>query len=54
MRAERVELRSCRVDGLQGVDGLRGALMAWPDVLELAGPLAAAVGIVLLEDDPEP
>jgi hypothetical protein len=54
LRAQRLELRGCRVDGLRGVEGLRGALMTWPDVLELAGPLAAGVGIVLLDEEGDP
>ncbi len=50
-RSQRLELRECRVDGLQGLDGLRGALVRWSDVLDLAAPLAAAAGLVVLEED---
>lgn len=49
-RASRLELHGCEVDGLGGVDGLRGALMTWPDAMELLGPLVAAAGIVVLEE----
>ena len=51
VRSQRLELRSCRVEGLQGVDGLRGALVLWSDVLDLAAPLAAAAGLVVLSDE---
>lgn len=50
-RASRLELRNCDVDGLAGVDGLRGALVSWPDAMALLGPLVAGAGLVVLEDD---
>lgn len=50
VRASRLELRGCEVDGLGGVDGLRGALMTWPDAMGLLGPLVAAAGVVLLDE----
>lgn len=49
-RATRLELRGCEVEGLGGVDGLRGALMTWPDAMGLLGPLVAAAGIVVLDE----
>jgi uncharacterized protein YjbI with pentapeptide repeats len=49
-RGSRLELEGCEVDGLRGTDGLRGALMPWPDVMGLLGPLAADAGLVVLED----
>lgn len=49
-RASRLELRGCEVEGLGGADGLRGALMSWPDALGLLGPLVAAAGIVVLDE----
>lgn len=52
-RSSRLELRGCEVDGLGGIDGLRGALMSWPDTLGLLGPLVAAAGIVVVEEPPE-
>lgn len=50
-RASRLELRGCEVEGLGGVDGLRGALVGWPDAMGLLGPLVAAAGLVVLDDD---
>ncbi len=49
-RALRLELRGCEVEGLGGVDGLRGALMSWPDAVGLLGSLAAAAGLVVLDE----
>ena len=45
-----VKLKSCAIrgtslDGILGVDCLRGAAMPWVDVLDSAGALAAALGI---------
>ena len=50
-RASRLELRGCEVDGLGGVDGLRGALVGWPDAVALLGPLVAGAGLVVLGED---
>jgi uncharacterized protein YjbI with pentapeptide repeats len=50
-RFERSELRRCRVDDLQGADGLRGVAMEWTDVVALAAPFAAALGVRVLEED---
>ena len=50
-RCSRVELRGCEAEGLGGVDGLRGALVSWPDALGLLGPLVAGAGLVVLEDE---
>ncbi len=52
-RATRLELRGCEVEGLGGVDGLRGALVTWPDAVSLLGPLVAAAGLVVLDDETE-
>ena len=52
VRSSRLELEGCEVDGLGGVDGLRGARITWPDAMALLGPLVAAAGLVIL-DDPE-
>jgi uncharacterized protein YjbI with pentapeptide repeats len=46
----RVELRDCRYEGLRGVESLRGAALAWPDAMALAGQLAAALGIRVLDE----
>jgi uncharacterized protein YjbI with pentapeptide repeats len=52
VRIDRCELRGCTLDGLGGVERLRGAAMPWPDVVGNAALLAAALGIrVLGEED---
>jgi uncharacterized protein YjbI with pentapeptide repeats len=43
------ELRRCRLGGIEGVEGLRGAAMELEQLLELAPTLAHALGIGLLE-----
>jgi uncharacterized protein YjbI with pentapeptide repeats len=45
---ERVSFETCDLLGLRGAEGLRGASMAWEDVLANAPTLAAALGIELL------
>ncbi len=50
VRMRRCEFRRCDLTGLQGVANLRGAAMEWPDIVELAGVWAAALGIEVLED----
>ncbi len=45
------ELRRCNLAELEGVDHLRGAAMEWPDIVEMAGVWANALGIGVLEDD---
>jgi len=52
-RAARLELRGCDVEGLGGVDGLRGALVTWPDAVGLLGPLVAAAGLVVVDEGSE-
>jgi uncharacterized protein YjbI with pentapeptide repeats len=49
-RCRDVELRGCRLDDLRGIEGLRGAAVAWDDIVALAPALAAALGIRLLEE----
>jgi hypothetical protein len=44
----RTELHDCRYDGVHGLDGLRGAAVAWPDAIELAPAFAAAMGVRVL------
>jgi hypothetical protein len=51
LRIDRCELRSCALDGLAGVERLRGAAMPWADVVGHAGLLASALGIRVLGED---
>ena len=50
LRVDRCELRGCTLDGVIGIERLRGAAMPWPDILGNAGMLAAALGIRVLDD----
>jgi len=50
-RMHRSRLRRCRLDALRGIDGLRGVVMDWADVMELAPQLAAAAGILVAGED---
>jgi uncharacterized protein YjbI with pentapeptide repeats len=51
-RFDASELRGCTLDGITGVDGLRGAALEWSEIVGLAGTFAAALGLrVLGEDD---
>lgn len=49
-RMTQVELRGCSLDGVAGIEAFRGAALEWPDVVALAGTLAAALGIEVLDD----
>jgi len=47
-----VKLKGCAIrgtslDGIVGVDSLRGVAMPWMDVLDSAAALAAALGIIV-------
>jgi len=46
---ERCELRDCELADLQGIEGLRGARMPWNEVIQVAGQLAAATGIAVVD-----
>jgi uncharacterized protein YjbI with pentapeptide repeats len=48
-RLTRCEFRSSTLAGLEGVECLRGAAMEWPDIVEMAGEFAAALGIAVLD-----
>lgn len=50
-RLKLCELRGCDLSGLQGVRSLRGAGLEWPDIVEMAGAWAAALGIGVLDTD---
>jgi uncharacterized protein YjbI with pentapeptide repeats len=43
------EMRGCDLSGAVNPGQLRGVRMAWPDVINAAGELAAAVGIEIVE-----
>lgn len=51
VRLDRCELRACTLDGLTGVERLRGAAMPTADIVGHAGLFAAALGIRPLDDD---
>jgi uncharacterized protein YjbI with pentapeptide repeats len=51
VRIDRVELRGCTLDGLVGMERLRGAAMPWADVVGHAALFAAALGIRVLDED---
>jgi uncharacterized protein YjbI with pentapeptide repeats len=46
---ERCEFRRSDVSGIQGAESLRGAAMEWPDIVEMAGVWAGALGIEVLD-----
>ena len=50
-RLHRCELRSNRLDGLLGVDRLRGSAMPWVDIVGAAGLWAQALGIAVLDQE---
>jgi uncharacterized protein YjbI with pentapeptide repeats len=52
VRIDRCEVAGCTLDGLAGVERLRGAAMPWADVVGNAALLAAALGIRVLDDGP--
>jgi uncharacterized protein YjbI with pentapeptide repeats len=49
MRLQRVELSGCTLRAVRSLSDLRGAVMPWPDLVDNAGELAAALGIGVLE-----
>jgi uncharacterized protein YjbI with pentapeptide repeats len=51
VRIDRCELRACTLDGMAGVERLRGAAMPWGDIVGHAGLLAEALGIRVLDPD---
>jgi uncharacterized protein YjbI with pentapeptide repeats len=48
-RLRRCEFRRSDLTDIEGVDGLRGAAMEWPDIVEMAGTWAKALGIETLD-----
>lgn len=51
-RLRRCELRRTSLDGLQGVDRLRGIAMPWAEIVERADLWASALGIEVLDEEP--
>ena len=49
-RLQSCELRGVRLDGMAGVERLRGAALPMLDVIDNAATLAAALGLRLLDD----
>jgi uncharacterized protein YjbI with pentapeptide repeats len=43
-------MAGCTIEGLRGVDRLRGVAMPWPDILAAAGVFAGEIGVRLLDD----
>jgi uncharacterized protein YjbI with pentapeptide repeats len=44
------EMSGCTLEGLRGVDRLRGVAMPWADIVAAAGTFAAELGVRLLDD----
>jgi uncharacterized protein YjbI with pentapeptide repeats len=44
------ELSGCTLDGLRGVDRLRGVAMPWADIVAAAGVFAGEIGVCVLDD----
>ena len=51
-RLRRCELQRTSLDGLQGVERLRGVAMPWAEIVERADLWAAALGIEVLDEEP--
>lgn len=49
VKVERVELRGCDLAGVSGVGSLRGARIAWDDVVQNAPVFATGLGLELVE-----
>jgi hypothetical protein len=52
-RCAATELHRCELAGIEGVEGLRGAALPWPDLVGLAGLMAGALGIRVLDEEVE-
>jgi len=50
-RFDGCELRRCRLDGITGVEGLRGAALEWAEIVGLAGTFASALGLRVLDGE---
>jgi len=51
VRIDGCELRACTLDGVAGLERLRGAAMPWADVIGNASALAQTLGIRVLSDE---
>jgi len=49
VRVQRVELRGCDLTGVRGIEALRGARVAWDDVVQNAPVFALGLGLELVE-----
>lgn len=49
--ADRIQLDGCELEGLTGIESLRGARMRWDDVVQNAPLFARALGIELIETE---
>lgn len=48
-RFGRCEMRDCTLTGAVGIEQLRGVAMPWADIVGLAGEMAAAIGIRMID-----
>jgi uncharacterized protein YjbI with pentapeptide repeats len=48
-KVKRVELRGCELEGLEGIEALRGARIPWNDVLQNAPLFASALGLEIVD-----
>jgi uncharacterized protein YjbI with pentapeptide repeats len=49
VKLKRVEFRGCELEGLEGVEALRGARLPWNDVLQNAPLFASALGLEIVD-----
>lgn len=47
---ERSQIRGSSLEGVRGLLALRGVAIPWPEIVELAGGMSAAIGISILAD----
>jgi uncharacterized protein YjbI with pentapeptide repeats len=49
VKLKRVEFRGCELEGLEGIEALRGARLPWNDVLQNAPLFASALGLEIVD-----
>jgi uncharacterized protein YjbI with pentapeptide repeats len=49
VRVQRVELRGCDLAGVSGIESLRGARLAWDDLVQNAAVFARGLGLELVD-----